>query len=176
MSAPQFISFVGHPLPGSRKMIRPLVVGFVLGAMLLGSVASVAARPGGHKLTILFHGTSYHSTQADPSSNVYRPGDETFLGATVLRFASPHDQLGDGSLFCAATGADGSTQTCLATVILPEGKIVAETLFETNGDWIAPSRKLAITGGTGAYRFARGELTVTTLASGDEIGVFDFGN
>lgn len=176
MSPAQLNPRASHVASRRQTLIRPLIVGLAVAAVLLGSVASVAARPGRHTLTILFHGTSYHSTQADPSSNVYRPGDETFLGATVLRFASPYDQLGDGSLFCAATGADGSTQTCLATVILPEGKIVAETLFETNGDWIAPSRKLAITGGTGAYRFARGELTVTTLASGDEMGVFDFGN
>lgn len=167
-----------EPIHRSRRAtwIRPLVVGFVLGALLLGSVTSAAARPDGDRLTVLFHGTSWFSTQDDPSGTVYEPGDEVYGGATLLRFASPHDQIGAGSIHCDVTGAGGSELTCEAAFILPKGKITTQTLFDLEDDWLQPTRKLAITGGTGAYRHASGELTVTTLASGDELGVFDFGH
>jgi hypothetical protein len=171
----EHVTTAPDPVASRHAGLRRAAVALAIGALLLVSVASVAARTGGGRtLTVIFHGEAFTSTQADPASISYRQGDQIYLGASVLRFASPHDRIGEGSLWCAATGLDGSALTCLAAFSLPGGKITTETLFETNGDWSQPTRKLAITGGTGAYRNARGELTVTTQASGDEVGVFSF--
>lgn len=54
------------------------------------------------------------------------------------------------------------------------GKIACQTLFDLQGEWLQPTRKLAITGGTGDHRHARGEFTVTSMPSGDERIQFDF--
>jgi hypothetical protein len=59
---------------------------------------------------------------------------------------------------------------------LQRGKIAGQTLFNVQGEWLNPTRKLAITGGTGAYRNATGEITVTALGTGDEKITFKFGD
>jgi hypothetical protein len=177
MSARNVISFGVQLLSDSWRLIRPLVIGVVVGALALGSVASVAADPGrNHALRVLFHDTSFTSTQADPSGNVFVPGDVFTLGGTILRFENPHEQIGTVGGVFTATGAGGSS--ILADVVwsLPGGKISAQTLFDLQTELLAPSRKLAITGGTGIYRHASGEVTVTTLSSGDELMDFTFDN
>lgn len=177
MSARNVISFGVQRLSDSGRLIRPLVIGVVVGALALGSVASVAADPGrNHALRVLFHDTSFTSTQADPSGNVFVPGDVFTLGGTILRFENPHEQIGTVGGVFTATGAGGSS--ILADVVwsLPGGKISAQTLFDLQTELLAPSRKLAITGGTGIYRHASGEVTVTTLSSGDELMDFTFDN
>ena len=63
---------------------------------------------------------------------------------------------------------------CAAAFTLPDGKIIAESLFDLQTESSSPVRKLAITGGTGAYRGASGVLTVTALSATDEMGVFNF--
>jgi hypothetical protein len=156
--------------------IRPLVVAIVVGATLLSSVAAATAHRDTprHTLRVLFQATSYESTQADPNGNIFAPGDEVFLGGVVLRFAAPHDQIGTVGLHCSATGADGSELLCDVAFTLPKGKISLQTLFDVQSEWLQPTRKLAITGGTGAYRGARGEVTVRSLSSGDESITFKF--
>jgi hypothetical protein len=149
-------------------------VAVAAGLLLLASTHAVAANRQDRTLTVVFHGTSFTSTQDDPSGIVFVQGDQLIGAADVLRATSPHERIGSGDLVCIATGAAGATLHCEAAFILPRGKIVTETLFDLEDDWLQPTRKLAITGGTGAYRDAAGELTVTTLASGDETGVFAF--
>ena len=130
----------------------------------------------GNTLRVLFHPTSYTSTQADPTGSVFAPGDQVFLGGTVLRFGGPHDQIGTTGLHCSATGADGSELLCEVVFTLQGRKIAGQTLFDVQGEWLNVTRKLAITGGTGAYRNATGEITVTALSSGDEKITFKFGD
>jgi hypothetical protein len=156
------------------RWIPLFAVVLVVGAVLFGSIASVAARDSGRTLRVLFEATSYKSTQADPNGNEFAPGDEVFLGGIIKRFARPHDQIGTVGLHCAATGALGSELLCDVAFTLPKGKISLQTLFDVQSEWLQPTRKLAITGGTGAYRSAGGEVTVTSLASGDESITFKF--
>ncbi len=145
----------------------------VIGLVLFGSVASATASHR-HTLRVIGHATDYTTTQADPTGNVFAPGDENFLGGTLLRYASPHDEIGTAALHCAATGAGGSGLLCDAGFTLPGGMIMTQALFGVTTDWVAPTRKLAITGGTGKYRHARGELIVSSLPSGDETFTFVF--
>ncbi len=174
MSATQVISFLVHPLSGSRRLIRPLVVGVALGALLLGSVASVAARPGaGHTLRLTWQITGIVGTQIDPSKTDPATGDEFSGGAIVHRYASPHDQIGTAAIHCTWIEAGDAELLCDAAFFLPDGKITTQSLMRpADGDL----RTLAITGGTGSYRGVSGELTVTSINDTDELGVFRFDN
>jgi hypothetical protein len=158
--------FAGRP-----RRVRLLAVAFVVGAVLLGSVASVTAGENGNHndknaFRVLDHATSFKSVGSGTAA-----GDELFVGGTVLRFASPHDQIGTFGIHCAATGAGGSEILCDAAYILPDGQITLQVLVPNP----PPSTfAVAITGGTGAYRDASGEATVVTLSSGDEDVTFHF--
>ena len=140
--------------------------------MLLGSVASVAARPGGgHILRLTWHQVSAVSTQIDPSRSDPATGDAFSSGFIVLRYASPHDQIGTAGIKCTWIEAGDAELLCDAAFILPDGKITTQTLIRpADGD----VRRLSITGGTGAYRGVSGELTVTSINDTDELGVFRF--
>lgn len=157
---------------GNARWIRMLAVGLALAVVLFASVASVAgvAASHGHRLSVVGHQTSVVSTQADP--NVFAPGEELFLGAYLTRNATSTEKIGLAALHCAVTGAGGSAFLCEAAFTLPDGKILAQVLFD-EADWLSPTNRLAITGGTGRYRHARGEVLVGTLASGDETFTFD---
>src|SRR3990172_6907374 len=104
-------------LPNRRpRWLRPLIVGFVVGALMVVSVASVTAkRP--HNEHYIGHPTSFVSTQKDP--NVLAPGEELYIGGDVLRFDSPHDKVGTYAIWCAVTGLGGSEVLCTGGEILP---------------------------------------------------------
>ena len=140
--------------------------------MLLGTVASVAARPkDDHTLRVTWHQTSFVSTQVDPTKTEPATGDTFTGGAIVLRYAAPHDQIGTAGLHCVWVEAGDAELMCEASFYLPDGKITTQSLMRpADGDL----RTLAITGGTGAYRSASGVLTVTSINDTDELGVFSF--
>ena len=63
----------------------------------------------------------------------------------------------------ADLGQAGGRFQCLATLALPEGQLTAQglaTLTEAGGQPVT----LAITGGTGAYRTAHGQLRVVQVS------------
>jgi hypothetical protein len=162
-----------------KSILRTLMV--TIAMIVCGLLASGASdmadnQHAGRTLHVLFHPTSYKSTQADPTGSVFASGDEIFLGGTILRFESPDEQIGTVGLHCSATGAEGSELLCEVVFTLQRGKIAGQTLFNVQGEWLNPTRKLAITGGTGAYRNAAGEITVTALGTGDEKITFKFGD
>ena len=122
----------------------------VCGLLASGATAMADEQDAGRTLHVLFHPTSFKSTQADPTGSVFAPGDEIFLGGTILRFESPNEQIGTVGLHCWATGAEGSELLCEVVFTLRSGKIAGQTLFNVQSEWLNPTRKLAITGGTGA--------------------------
>jgi hypothetical protein len=78
-------------------------------------------------------------------------------------------RIGDAGGRCTAVRIDGaaSVTDCTETFRLPDGQIDAQGLvtFDPAGDG---SREFtwAITGGTGAYRLARGEVSIVEAADG----------
>ena len=78
----------------------------------------------------------------------------------VLGFANPvfdeenQNQVGTDNGHCIRT-AVGSAWECSWTVLLPKGQITVEGPFYDTKDSV-----LAITGGTGAYNQARGQMTL----------------
>ena len=85
----------------------------------------------------------------------------------MLRRASPHGQIGTFGIHCAVTGP--GLQLCDAVFVLRRGQITAEALLAVP----PPDRfSIAITGGTGAYRNARGQATVEKVNDTDEAVTF----
>jgi allene oxide cyclase len=84
----------------------------------------------------------------------------------VLTFANPvydaadRTQVGTDQGYCIRTVA-GSAYECNWTLILPKGQLVVEGPFYDTKD-----STLAITGGTGAYRNARGAMGLHALDGG----------
>ena len=77
-------------------------------------------------------------------------------------------KVGDAGGRCTTVRVDGDAAVaeCYETFRLPDGQIVAEGLvtFDPNGG--GPVVTWAITGGTGAYRLARGEVSSVESADG----------
>jgi hypothetical protein len=63
------------------------------------------------------------------------------------------------------------TQQCVVTASLPKGQLTFQGIatFSTTGPGTTP--RFAITGGTGAYRTARGDITVSQLSNPNQTKV-----
>ena len=88
------------------------------------------------------------------TDDVYRQGRKVGHDAAVCQFM-------------ADLGQAGGRFQCVATVSLPEGQLTVQglpTLTETGGQPFT----LAITGGTGAYRTAHGQLQVAPVSETEE--------
>ena len=89
----------------------------------------------------------------------YRPADVATVGDT-LGFANPvfdaqnTKQVGTDNGACWRT-AVGKSWECVWTLMLADGQITVEGPYLDAGDSV-----LAITGGTGVYQTARGQMTL----------------
>src|SRR5262245_45736016 len=87
-------------------------------------------------------------------------GDSGDSIGDLLAFGNPiydpanQTKLGDDQGSCVRTVV-GKSWECMYTLILPEGQITVQGPF-----YDAADSTLAITGGTGAYRDARGQMTL----------------
>lgn len=96
-----------------------------------------------------------------PSTAAQQPGDQLFYVAQLTQHgkhigASPHH--------CTAITAQYSL--CEAVAVLPNGLITFQTAL--GGTNLPPIVKVAITGGTGDYRAAHGELRITANSDGTQ--------
>ena len=97
-------------------------------------------------------------------------GDADSVG-DVLTFANPvydksnSSQVGSDQGYCIRLVV-GESWECNWTTFLPKGQLTVEGPFSDTSDSV-----LAITGGTGAYSFARGSMELKSRAGGTE---FDF--
>lgn len=96
-------------------------------------------------------------------------GDEYIYANVLGRHGRP---VGTDGSSCLVTSIDGGkvTTNCVLSVKLPEGQITAQSLW-TTGD---STLRMAITGGTGAYRGATGELTCNDILTAKETYHVDF--
>jgi hypothetical protein len=70
-------------------------------------------------------------------------------------------RAGRDGLACTITNVTVPESACVGTVVLPAGSVAFQFLNSP------PPRKVAaVTGGTGRYRGARGELTIVESAKG----------
>ena len=133
------------------------------------AAATVAFATGGARTatTATVHVIEHAVT--DSTTDVGTPGDSA---GDVLTFhnkvfdAKDHGVVGSDQGHCIRVDPVGGSYECLYTTSLPGGQITVEGPF-----YDKRSSVLAITGGTGRYRTARGELRLRSRENGKK---FDF--
>jgi allene oxide cyclase len=102
----------------------------------------------GHTIAVVEHATTdavTNGTAGDDVGNILTFGNDVFNAADT-------QQVGTDQGSCIRIVV-GSSWECTWTTFLPSGQITVEGPFSDTGNTV-----LAITGGTGAYRNARGEM------------------
>ena len=133
----------------------------VIGLALLGSAAVLVAavntssghgnghHGAGHKIAVVERATTDAVTNGDPTTDA--AGNILTFANDVYNAADTH-KVGNDQGSCVRTVV-GESWECTWTTFLPSGQITVEGPFSDTGNTV-----LAITGGTGAYRNARGEM------------------
>jgi allene oxide cyclase len=148
------------------------LVGIVFSIVALGALgAAVAAWAGPHRhgggtrsFTVVEHATT------DATTDTGAPGDSA---GDVLTFAnevfnrSDTRRVGTDQGYCIRVVA-GSSYECNWTTFLPGGQIVVEGPF-----YDAKNSTLAVTGGTGRFRRARGTMELHARENGTKFA-FEF--
>jgi allene oxide cyclase len=134
------------------------VVSLALAVAMVGAVAAWAAgghhgKGSGRALTVIEHATT------DATTDTGAPGD---TAGDILTFANQVFDRTDAHAegYCIRTVA-GKSYECNWTTILAGGQITVEGPFLDAGD-----STLAVTGGTGRYRHARGFMELHSLEGG----------
>lgn len=150
------------------RLLMVLVLALTLGAVSLVSTA-VGGKPHGPKTQII-ELTTQTVQEADLDLGAEGPsiGDRFVFGDDVFRDGHKVGELG-GECTVVRFAPDpvpagqepiSATVNCIATVRLPDGQATLQGLV-TFSEEAGPSFDIAITGGTGAYRTAHGQATVT---------------
>jgi allene oxide cyclase len=156
-------------LNGSRRGRRTVLVAAAVGA---ASVAGITAGGAGAARAKHSRATTVHVIEHAVTDTEVPSGGGKNKTGNVLTFhnkvfdAADKKQVGTDQGFCIRISpADGSWE-CLWTTFLAHGQITVEgPFFDTKNS------VLAITGGTRAYRDARGEMNLNSRNGGKE---FDF--
>lgn len=146
------------PMTLRRRSIAALlpmgVAGIAAAALLTSSGA--AAQAG--STTLHLHAAPFTQTRlpkpTDPQAPI-RVGDRLFW-VTALSRGGKH--VGSASHVC--TAADRRWMDCVATISLPRGQVELQTALDLRATDFDP---IAVTGGTGCYRYARGQLRIVAF-------------
>ena len=153
----------GHPRPtpphrngrGARTGLAAVAL-LALGLVAAVALPSPAASTSGAK-TLRLAAVTIQSTTLDLGTPGLSQGDESILTRELFLDGN---KVGTAQLVATVTlvaRADSQSQT-VATFSLPDGQLTAQGLVTASQ---TANRVAAITGGTGAYRQAGGEVTVT---------------
>ena len=152
-----------------RKLLP--IAAAALAALTLTSLSPASA----HKS----HGQAFTVTTQTiaetPSDHTKPPelGDTNVITEDVYRYGK---KVGTSDLQCTLVRIDLPKHffaaQCFNTTVLPEGQITAQGYVTSNEIEKVPFKQ-AVTGGTGAYRNARGELTVDEAGDGPAHLTFD---
>jgi hypothetical protein len=138
-------------------MKRLLLVVPVLVAGLALAVSASGSNRHGNVITVIEHATT------DATTDTGAPGDSA---GDLLTFANDVYDAKDKKVVGTDQGSCvrvvvGASYECTWTNLLKRGHIVVQGPF-----YDAKNSTLAITGGTGAYRDARGTMDLTALENG----------
>jgi allene oxide cyclase len=131
-----------------RAIALALLGASVILVLVVNASAGPADRPGGRTITVVEHADNdavTNGTAGDDVGNILTFANEVFNSADTHKVGT--DQ---GSCVRIVVG---ESWECSWTTFLPKGQITVEGPFYDAGDSV-----LAITGGTGKYRNARGEM------------------
>ena len=152
-----------------RKILP--IVAVALAALTITSLSPASAhKPGGSVFTVTT------KTIDQTPMDVTKPpklGDSNVITEDVYRNGK---KVGTSDLQCTMVRLDLAKHffaaQCFNTTVLPDGQITAQGYVTSNEIEKVPFKQ-AITGGTGAYRNARGELTVDEAGDGPAHLTFD---
>ena len=137
-----------------RTKLAAIGATLLLGAMVAGTTLTVASA-GGNEVELRFRAKTTEQTFIDAGEKGDSLGDQ-FIFHDVLRQGG--ERVGHDGGVCTVTSVEGHAQ-CLVTAWLPAGQITVQGLIVETGQ--TPERfVLAVTGGTGQYEGASGEVHV----------------
>ena len=99
-------------------------------------------------------------------------GDQFTIGGTVARVESPTERMGTFAIHSVATAPQAAETLLYGVLNMPDGQIAFTGLSPTQ----EPRIPGPITGGTGLYRNARGQVDHQSLADGVEELILTFTN
>jgi hypothetical protein len=117
-----------------------------------------------HTITVVEHAITDTEQPAVPGGPD-EPGDPLTFTNPVFNPANT-TQVGHDEGFCMRLNVSTGTWECLWTTFLPHGQITVQGPYYDTHNSV-----LSITGGTGAYRDARGQMKLNALDGGKE---YDF--
>jgi hypothetical protein len=143
-----------------RRSWKALIVA---AAVLLGTVGvmSLATASQGQDTTLTLTSETIQSTELDLGETGFSQGDQFVFTDQLFMQGKMVGLLGGTCTVVHAAGptpGPESHQQCVATFDLPKGQVTGQAMFPVEQLRRAP---FAITGGTGAYRDAGGQGTVT---------------
>src|SRR6201996_7694425 len=118
----------------------------------------------GHTVTVVEHAITDTEQRAVPGGPD-EPGDPLTFTNPVFNAANSR-QVGHDEGFCMRLSVTTGTWECLWTTFLPRGQITVQGPYYDTHNSV-----LAITGGTGAYAGARGQMALVSRDVGTE---YDF--
>jgi hypothetical protein len=140
---------------GAMKKILPLTA-----ILALGIAGTSIAQPGKHDHDLVLKGKVLAVQQIDLGDPGFSLGDQQVITMDVFDGAQ---RVGESHVVCTQVRVDAATHAftgqCENVTHLPNGDITASGLVTSAQEEHAPFLQ-AITGGTGAYKQARGQLTV----------------
>jgi hypothetical protein len=154
-----------------QRIISSTALALVL---LGGSVTTASAATardssgGGHPTTVHFVASTIDSALVDLGTSGLSLGDQAIFTDELIQDGG---SSGEGHGVCTITRITGTapsrtvTNECLITGMLPRGQITIQGAFAFVEQSMAPAHRLAVTGGTGAYRTARGQVEVRQLSA-----------
>ncbi|HWH55588.1 MAG TPA: hypothetical protein VNT04_08435 [Gaiellaceae bacterium] len=134
-----------------RRSFRILAAAGAL-AILAGVVGWTSAAGTG-PATIRIVERQFGYTRVDVGRHGLSPGDSEIITSRLFNKRVTQKPIGSGRFICTFT--NGLNRTCIATIGLPKGQLVA-----TGAVRFREFYNLAVVGGTGLYDNARGTLTV----------------
>jgi hypothetical protein len=136
-----------------RRFSRVLTILACLAVLagLYGWKSSAGAGTG--PATIRITDRQFAYTRIDVGRRGRSPGDSEIISSRLFNRKITGKPIGSARVICTFT--TGITRTCLATVNLPKGELVATGTVRFRQFY-----DLAVVGGTGLYDNARGTLTV----------------
>lgn len=158
-----------------RKFL-PLAIAAGVAALVVGSVSLASGSSSARVQTakdspdLVFLDITVHTATVDvDNSHSFTPGDE-FIFNSVLKNPDGTKTLGTVQGYCVATDLSQSPNTahCVTTATFAGGTIEGDGLSSQQGSF-----KLAVTGGTGQFDQARGEITIQPLSADRSIDTLD---
>lgn len=158
-----------------RRTLRSAGVIAVLLMVVGVTVASVSAAPAGSSATagsvetIRLTGRFVQQAELDLGAAGESLGDQLVFTQDLFRRSQEVGTLGG---VCTITGLEAGvsvTFQCQATASLAAGQITTQGLITFSAETEGQSFRVAITGGTGAYRTAHGQVTVVETATEDHL-------